>query len=466
MTTSTAERRARERERRMTLTTLASAGSRAVSVLVNLATVPLALHYLGAEQYGIWLVLTSAMAWLAFAQLGVAPSLLNHLAASEGRADAARGAGLVATAWWLQVATAGGLILVLMVLLPFLPLRALLNAGEGVDLAAVRDAAVLLWLGFLLALPIQVATAVFQAKQEGYLAHGWDLLRSFLRLGGIVVAVRADLGIQGLAAAYAFAPLVAGVASTIHLFGRRHRSLAPRPGQVSRLWVGPLLRTGLQFTGLTLGALIISYTDNIVIAQVLGPIQVPPYAVTFMLAQLFIMLEMIVLDAAWPAYVEAAARGDGDWVRRTHVRLVRVSLAGALASGVALLLLGRPVIRLWAGADAVPSMALLAVMALLIGVQSVQLCYGRLTTALGAVRTNMLLGLANAAINLPASILLARSIGLPGVALGTVIGYAVIAVPLIVLSTRALNALNPRSHEASAPEQPGSRLAGEMIVHP
>jgi O-antigen/teichoic acid export membrane protein len=154
---------------------------------------------------------------------------------------------------------------------------------------------------------------------------------------------------------------------------------------------------------------------------------------------------MLALDAAWPAYTEAAARGDGEWVRRTHFRLVRRSLLGAVLFGLLLVAAGQPLIRAWAGASVVPSRALLGAMALLVVVQSGQLCFGRLTTALGAVGTNMMLGLTNAAVNLPASILLARWIGLPGVALGTVLGYAVIAVPLVVLSLRALNTLSPRS---------------------
>lgn len=446
METPGAAGRARERERRMGLTAVASGAARVASIGVNLATVPLALRYLGTEQYGLWLVLVTTVAWLGFAQFGMASSLLNNLAEAEGRSDRGRAAGLVATAWWYQIAVSGALVVLLLALLPVLPLRALLNAGKDVDLGPLRAAAALLWVGFVLSLPVQIGTTVFQAKQEGYLAHLWDLARSALRFAAIVIVVRTDLGIAGLAAAYALPPLLGGIASVVHLFGLRHRPLAPRPGHAGRVWLRPLLRLGVQFTGLTLAGLVVSYTDNLVIAHVLGPIAVPPYAVTFMLAQLVILLVMMLLDAAWPAYVEAASRGDAEWVRRTHQRLVRVSLAAAAGWGIVLLAVGRPLIRLWAGPDIVPSTALLGAMALLVVVQSVPLCYGRLTTALGGVAINMWLGLLNAAINLPASILLARWIGLPGVALGTVIGYVVLAIPLIVFASRALAALSAGRH--------------------
>jgi O-antigen/teichoic acid export membrane protein len=461
--TATLEGRTRERERRMMLTTLASVGSRATSVMVSLATVPLALHYLGTEQYGLWLVLTSAVAWLASAQLGIAPSLLNAMAA-DGRDNSARGASLVATAWWLQAAIAGALIVILVVLLPILPLRALLNAGEGVDLSTVQNVAILLCVGFAIALPLQIANTTFQARQEGYLAHAWDTLRSLLRLAGVLWAIRADLGLSGFAVGYVLTPLIAGVAGALHAFGRRYRALAPRLRRVSWLWVSPLLRPGLLFTGLALSALVISSTDNIVIAHVLGPAHVPSYAVAYMLAQLFIMMEMLVLDAAWPAYVEAAAGGDTEWVRRTHSRLVRLLLAGAVVFGIAFIALGRGAIRLWAGETIVPPLSLVAIMALLVVVQSVQLCYGRLMTALGAVRMNMLLGFANAAINLPVSILLARSIGLAGVALGTVIGYVAAGVPLTILAPRALKVLGRPSGTRGPSGRWGVETAAEAVI--
>lgn len=444
MGTGEAAGRARERERRMRLTTLVSAAARAAGIGVNLAVVPLALGYLGIEQYGLWLVLITMVAWLGFAQLGMASSLLNHLASAEGRADGRRAAGLVASAWWLQVAVAGALIAVVAALLPILPLGRILNAPEGMVLGGLRGAALVLWLGFLLGLPGHVTTAVFQAKQEGYIAHGWDLLRSALRLGSIIAVVRTDWGVVGLAAAHAVPSLLVSAAAAAHLF-LRHRSLAPRIAAVRAEIARPLMRTGLQFTGLTFAALVISSTDNIVIAHVLGPAHVPAYAATFMVVQLFITVEMLALDAAWPAYTEAAARGDGEWVRRTHFRLVRWSLAGAVLFGILLVAAGQPLVRLWAGESIVPPQPLLWAMALLVVIQSGQLCFGRLTTALGAVGTNMLLGLANAAVNLPASILLAGWIGLPGVALGTVLGYTVISVPLVVLSMRALATLSPAS---------------------
>jgi len=57
--TSTAEGRSHERLRRASLTSITSIGTRALTLITPLVAIPLMLHYLGAERYGIWLTLAS-----------------------------------------------------------------------------------------------------------------------------------------------------------------------------------------------------------------------------------------------------------------------------------------------------------------------------------------------------------------------------------------------------------------------
>jgi hypothetical protein len=53
--------RSNERYRRVALTTIASIIAKAIALLTGLISVPLTFRYLGAERYGIWMVLVSIM---------------------------------------------------------------------------------------------------------------------------------------------------------------------------------------------------------------------------------------------------------------------------------------------------------------------------------------------------------------------------------------------------------------------
>ena len=68
------------------------------------------------------------------------------------------------------------------------------------------------------------------------------------------------------------------------------------------------------------------------IAAILGTANVPAYAVPMMVVQLFFALEIAVLDGIWPAYTEAAGRGDVGWIRIAHRRLTVALVASALVS--------------------------------------------------------------------------------------------------------------------------------------
>src|SRR5512133_170880 len=74
---STEEGRSKERYRRVALTTVASVASRGIGLVTLLVSVPLTLTYLGAERYGMWMTISSLVAVLNFADLGMGNGLMN-----------------------------------------------------------------------------------------------------------------------------------------------------------------------------------------------------------------------------------------------------------------------------------------------------------------------------------------------------------------------------------------------------
>ncbi len=83
--TSTEQGRSRERYRRAALTTFASVTAKAVTVLTALITVRLTVRYLGTERYGLWMTITSVVAMMAFADLGIGNGLLNCISEAHGK---------------------------------------------------------------------------------------------------------------------------------------------------------------------------------------------------------------------------------------------------------------------------------------------------------------------------------------------------------------------------------------------
>jgi multidrug transporter EmrE-like cation transporter len=78
----------RERYRRAGLTASASFISKALTIVISFVSVPLTVHYLGAERYGVWLTIGSLLTWMSMTDFGIAGNaLVNLLADAHGKED-------------------------------------------------------------------------------------------------------------------------------------------------------------------------------------------------------------------------------------------------------------------------------------------------------------------------------------------------------------------------------------------
>ena len=85
--TTTPQGRSNERHRLIALSSLTSAFAKLITIITSLISIPMTLHYLGPERYGMWMTMSSFLVMLSFADLGIGNGLLNAVAAAYGRDD-------------------------------------------------------------------------------------------------------------------------------------------------------------------------------------------------------------------------------------------------------------------------------------------------------------------------------------------------------------------------------------------
>src|SRR6267378_889477 len=89
------------RYQRIIHSTVAATAARGLNLFVGFISVPLAVGYLGRERYGVWITISSLLAFLSFTDFGLGSSLLNALADAHGRDDRRQAQRYVASAFWL-----------------------------------------------------------------------------------------------------------------------------------------------------------------------------------------------------------------------------------------------------------------------------------------------------------------------------------------------------------------------------
>jgi O-antigen/teichoic acid export membrane protein len=178
-------------------------------------------------------------------------------------------------------------------------------------------------------------------------------------------------------------------------------------------------------------------TDAMVISAFQGPAMITFFAIGAGLvekAKNFLRAATTVLT---PAVSELEAKNDRAGIRRVLLDGTRWVLWLILPVQVGLFVLGKPFLALWMGPEfaekSYPTLVILAVPMSLIASQSVST---RILYGIGNLRWFSRLLLAEAAINLFLSVVLAKPLGIEGVALGTAIPNLVCNVAVAVYVCR------------------------------
>ena len=355
---STAAGRSKERYRRVALTSLAAIAARGIGVLTSLVSVPLTLHYLGIERYGLWMTISSTIALLAFADLGMGNGLVNAIADADGQDDAEAARRYVSSGFFLLLSIALVILVVFAAAYSFVPWPRVFNVTSALAMKEAGPATAVLILSFVVNLPLGIVQRVQLGYQDGFKNYLWTTVGALLGLGGVLLAIYLQAGLPWLVAAMSGGSILALGLNWIQVFGYSRRALVPSLKSFKWQASRKLARTGVLFFSLQLLALLGSTSDNLIIAQVLGASAVASYAIvqklfsTTQIAQYFIA-------PLWPAFGEALARKDYVWARRTLNRALVVSLGLGTVTAVLLFVFGKKIIAIWAGPEVVPSTFLL-----------------------------------------------------------------------------------------------------------
>jgi len=417
----------------------AGLAGRGIAAVVAFVSVPLTVKYLGAERYGAWVTISTAMAWIAIADFGLSNSLTN--AVSEGyakdRHDLAQ--EYVAAAFWSLAGIAALLAVAFFLFWPAVPWYRVFNVQSLQARAEVGPAVAMAFAIFVLNFPFTIVSKIYGAYQEVAVANGWAGAGNVLALVGLIGVTQLKGGLVSLVIAVSGAVLLTNVVSAVWVFGWSKPWLLPHFRSVTWSALKKLTGLGGMFFVVQIAALVLFQTDNLIIAHYLGAAAVTPYSVTWRLFTYTMLFQILASPSYWPAYTEALARGDRAWVRRSFRMNFKITLASTFAFAVPLVFFGRWIIQKWAGSAAVPPSALLFWMGIWSVIYATTCSQSCLLASSSRLRGQMVYSISAAAVNIVASILLVKKIGITGAILGTVTAYLIcVMVPQWIEVERAL----------------------------
>ena len=391
--------------------------------VIGLWLTPFLLRWLGPHDYGLWLTATQVIMYLTLLDLGVLALLPRETAYAVGRSSGAHDTPDLRDV----VGRTAGLMVWQM------PVIALVAVGVLWCLPAAWDdlyvPLALVLAGFVLTYPLRIFHAMLQGLQDLAFVGGLQLAAWLLGVVVTIQFVRTGWGITALAAGALVTQitLLGGCAVRV---GLRYSGAVPRRLPATR-WreTTPHIQRALWVSLSQLAQVLLYGTDLLLVAWLFGPEFVVPYACTQKLISVLANQPQVLTQAAAPALSELRMGASREKLFSVTSAL---SLALMLASGavvVVVLAVNRAFVSWWVGPGQYGGLVLTAVFltAMLVRHWNTALVYSLFS--FGHERRLSLTTLADGAVTLLLSLILARAFGAIGVPLGFLGGALLVSIP-------------------------------------
>jgi O-antigen/teichoic acid export membrane protein len=388
---------------------------RFAQIVATLVTMPLVLHALGLEGFGIWGAAAS-LAWMtATVDLGIGYATLTAVARAMAAGDIVEARAQVTASLYVALLLASVGLAGTFAAWRLLP--------PGVETHAYLLAATALSLN----IPCSLAAAIWTALQRTYVVWAWELGQVAVTLAGYLTL--AQITSDPLAyVAVTFGTLLAfTLGSLLHLFARRPelRPLGTPPA--TRL--GSVLWRGVPYVFLGLSLTLTIHSDNIIALSMLGPEAAGGMTVAQRCCMTAVGLLWVLTQPLWPAFTDAAVHGDRTWLRSHVLGGAVVTAAAAIGGSALIVMFGQTLLDLWLGTRLYLGPPVLWAMAVWIVIPALGRVPDVLLNALGVVWFQVAVAIVYSALAFTLKLTLALHFGIAGILVATGISYGLTHLP-------------------------------------
>lgn len=412
--------------RRLISNAAALAAGRGCSLIAAIVILPRVVEYLTPATYGAWASITSSVALLAFADLGIGQSLVNPLARAMRDGDRASAQRLVSTSLALVFGCALAVLLVSVGAVLFLPWKEWLSLGR--EESSVVTTIALIQAGlFSATIALSTGTYVRLAQHKSARLAFSMMTGALVAAGTTLMAIHADAGIIIVTTAASSGLLLGALITNVDLF-LSEPTFHLRRHAIRRSVANSSFRQGLLFSVQSASAVVAYSTDTVVVSNALGPVAVAQYSVTARGPLAILALIQAALLPIWPIVAQRA--GQGQALRRIVSKAVTMFGVPAAMAAVAFFYTADVVVA-YLGAELVTlDRQLVLALCCWIIVGTLGTIVGHTLVGAGLLALQAKIAATMAVANLALSISLVRHLGVSGVMWATVISYTMVVFPM------------------------------------
>lgn len=327
------------------------------SILIGLLLVPLTLDYVDSDAYGIWLTLSSMIAWISFFDIGINNGLKNKLAEALALKNYDLGKKYVSTTYTILSLIFIPLMCILLIASQFIDWCTLLNLPQKYA-TSISTSVVIVIIYFCLNFILSTINIVILAAQRPADESLRILSQQIASLLIIFILIHTTKGnLTHLCLALCFAPLIVVGIFNLTLFKGRYKTIAPSIKDIDFSLASDLFKLGFQFFIIQIAAIIQYQMINFLILRYYGASDVTSYNIAFKYFNIIMMVWGILTTPIWVAVTDALTQKDYTWIQRTKNKFLRLFVVGIIGGSI-MLACSKWVYSLWVGSSIIIPLSL------------------------------------------------------------------------------------------------------------
>jgi O-antigen/teichoic acid export membrane protein len=387
-----------------------------LTAILGIITQRIFIDTLGIEYSGINGLFTSIVSILTLADLGVSTAVIFHLYKPFAIGDKSKIAALIQYYHKACRIISGIIIVGGLFLLPLAPLF----VGETTTIHSnIYVIFALFIINALFSYTLNYRRPILNADQKGYIIN-WTITGSSILLYALKVIILVTTQNFYL---YTLATIVCKIIENliINRIVDKKYPYIHTPKTLDKVTLTDIKKKMYASVFHNSASYVLFSTDNVIIAQFFGILQVGLYANYFMIIRTLNQLLTQLFGAMTASLGNILASEGPERLYVTTKRIMLLNFWLYAVAGIALYYCITPFIKLWLGADFLFVDSVTVMLALNFYIQGVRAPINSVFSASGVIYENRFTPIFEAIINIVVSIALALVIGLPGVFIGTAI---------------------------------------------
>jgi O-antigen/teichoic acid export membrane protein len=408
------------------------------SILASFLLVPLTINYLDTENYGIWLTLSSFIAWFSFFDIGLGNGLRNKFAEAKAKGEMTLARGYVSSAYFTIGAVSIGLIVIFTALNFFIDWTKVFNTSPNLQ----KDLSLLMPIVFgffCLQLVVKLITTIYTADQH----HSMQgKINFFTQIGSLlliwIMTKTSESSLLIFGVIFSAIPVIILLCFNFFAFNKRYIDFKPSIKHWKKEYLKGIFGLGILFFVVQISGVILYSTDNFIISNLFSPADVVPYNIAYKYISIATMILSIIAAPYWSSITDAYNRHDFEWIQKAMKQLEKFTLLFSIMCAV-LLLFSNYLYRLWVGDEIEVSFILSALVCIYTIMIIILTPFNYFINGTGKIKMQLIQTTLMAIVNIPISIFFAINLnfGINGIIIGTII----CVIPGVVLSRIQYNKL-------------------------